>query len=234
MSIPDVLSLFAPDSLLWSVVTRSLWVSGWACLFGCVIGVPLGACLGVSRFTGRGMSIAVLNTYLAVPSVVMGLIIYLLLSRSGPLGFLGWLFSVPAMILAQTLLVLPVASALTRQLIEDAENNCGEQLTAMGAQPAMRAMLLALDARWSFITIIVACFSRAIAEVGAVTIVGGNIEGFTRVMTTSIALETSKGDIGLAIALGAVLLAVVMLLHLLLNWLQPNQDRSGLLVKVQS
>jgi tungstate transport system permease protein len=231
MSMPDVLTPFAPSSLLWSVVARSLWVSGWACLLGCLVGIAIGAWLGVSRFRGRGISIALLNTYLAVPSVVMGLIVYLLLSRSGPLGFLGWLFSVPAMILAQTLLVLPVACALTLQLIEDAEHHCGEQLSAMGANTALRAMLLAFDARWSFITIIVACFSRAIAEVGAVTIVGGNIEGFTRVMTTSIALETSKGDIALAIALGCVLLAVVMALHLLLNWLQPNQDRLTLLVK---
>jgi tungstate transport system permease protein len=157
----------------------------------------------------------VLNTLLALPSVVVGLVVYLLLSRSGPLGFLGWLFSLKAMVLAQAALVLPVCVALTRQAVEDAERAHGEQLRSMGARPWVRSLLLAWDERWSLLTVVIACFGRAVSEVGAVMIVGGNIEGFTRVMTTAIALETSKGDLPLALALGSVLLAVVLALNAL-------------------
>jgi tungstate transport system permease protein len=155
----------------------------------------------------------VLNTSLAVPSVVVGLVVYLLLSRSGPLGFLGWLFSFQAMVLAQAVLVLPVAAALTRQVIEDADTAHGEQLQSLGAGRALRGLLLAWDERFALLTVVIACFGRAISEVGAVMIVGGNIDGFTRVMTTAIALETSKGDLPLALALGLVLLAVVLVLN---------------------
>ena len=154
-----------------------------------------------------------LNTLLAVPSVVVGLVVYLLLSRSGPLGFLGWLFSFQAMVLAQALLVLPVCTALTRQVVEDAERANGEQLQSLGAGGALRSLLLAFDERYALLTVLLACFGRAISEVGAVMIVGGNIDGFTRVMTTAIALETSKGDLPLALALGLVLLGVVLVLN---------------------
>ena len=169
--------------------------------------------LGVARFPGRSAVLALLNTFLAVPSVVVGLVVYLLLSRSGPLGFLGWLFSFQAMVLAQAILVLPVATALTRQAVEDADRLHGEQLASLGAGPFMRGLLLAWDERYALLTVVIACFGRAVSEVGAVMIVGGNIDGFTRVMTTAIALETSKGDLALALALGLVLLMVVLALN---------------------
>ena len=201
------------DPTLLAIVGRSLAVSATACVLACVGGLLLGAWLGVARFAGRGAVLTVLNTSLAVPSVVVGLVVYLLLSRSGPLGFLGWLFSFQAMVLAQAVLVMPVAAALTRQVIEDADTAHGEQLQSLGAGRALRGLLLAWDERFALLTVIIACFGRAISEVGAVMIVGGNIDGFTRVMTTAIALETSKGDLPLALALGLVLLAVVLVLN---------------------
>lgn len=198
------------DPALMSVVGRSLAVSASACLLAFGIGALAGAWLGVSRFAGRGTVLAMLNTLLALPSVVVGLLVYLLLSRSGPLGFLGWLFSFQAMVLAQTILVAPIVAALTRQAIEDADRAHGEQLTSLGAAPLMRGLLLAWDERYALLTVLIAAFGRAISEVGAVMIVGGNIDGVTRVMTTAIALETSKGDLPLALGLGAVLVCIVI------------------------
>lgn len=213
-SLARALELVAgADPLLYSIVGRSLAVSGLACLAGCALGLVLGSWLAVARFPGRGALVTVLNTFLAVPSVVVGLVVYLLLSRSGPLGFLGWLFTFQAMVLAQVLLVLPVCTALARQVVEDAERANGEQLQSLGAGAALRSLLLAFDERYALVTVLLACFGRAISEVGAVMIVGGNIEGYTRVMTTAIALETSKGDLPLALALGLVLLAVVLALN---------------------
>src|SRR6478735_6192443 len=181
-----------------------------------VLWAIVGAWLGVARFAGRGALLTLLNTLLALPSVVVGLVIYLLLSRSGPLGFLGWLFSFKAMVLAQTVLVLPMVTALTRQVIEDADRGHGEQLRSLGARPLLRSLLIAADERYALITVLIAAFGRAVSEVGAVMVVGGNIDGFTRVMTTAIALETSKGDLPLALALGVVLLGVVLLLNILI------------------
>jgi tungstate transport system permease protein len=208
------------DPLLWSIVARSLWVSTLATAMACGLGVVLGAWLGVARFAGRDVLLTVLNTLLALPSVVVGLLVYLLLSRTGPLGFLGWLFSLKAMVLAQAMLVLPVVTALTRQCVEDAERNHGEQLQSLGAAPWLRSVLLAWDERFTLLTVLIAAFGRAISEVGAVMVVGGNIEGFTRVMTTAIALETSKGDLPLALALGFVLMAVVLLLNVCISVLR--------------
>jgi len=150
--------------------------------------------------------------------------VYLLLSRTGPLGFLGWLFSFKAMVLAQVVLVLPVVTALTRQVVEDVERQHGEQWVSLGAGPLLRSLLLAWDERLALTTILVTAFGRAISEVGAVMIVGGNIDGFTRVMTTAIALETSKGDLPLALALGLVLLAVVGLLNVLVALLRRRSE----------
>lgn len=213
-SVARALELVAgADPLLLSIVARSLAVSGTACLIGCALGLVLGSWLAVARFPGRGAAVTVLNTFLAIPSVVVGLVVYLLLSRTGPLGFLGWLFSFEAMVVAQVLLVLPVCIALTRQVVEDAELANGEQLASLGAGGMLRSLLLAFDERYALLTVLLACFGRAISEVGAVMIVGGNIDGFTRVMTTAIALETSKGDLPLALALGFVLLAVVLALN---------------------
>jgi tungstate transport system permease protein len=219
------------DANLISIVARSLAVSAMACLLACLVGLLLGAWLGVARFAGRAALLALLNTFLAVPSVVVGLVVYLLLSRSGPLGFLGWLFSFKAMVLAQALLVLPVVTALTRQLVDDAEALHGEQLRSLGARPLLRSLLLAWDERYALLTVVIASFGRAISEVGAVMIVGGNMEGFTRVMTTAIALETSKGDLPLALALGLILLAVVLVLNLLLailrRWRESQEGMAG-------
>lgn len=216
---------FSADPALWTIVGRSLSVSATACLLACGAGLVLGAWLGVARFAGRGAVLAVLNTMLAVPSVVVGLVVYLLLSRSGPLGSWGWLFSFKAMVLAQALLVLPVATALTRQMVEDADRAHGEQLRSLGAGPLMRSLLLAWDERYALLTVLLASFGRAISEVGAVMIVGGNIDGFTRVMTTAIALETSKGDLPLALALGLILLAVVLALNVVIALLRRWRER---------
>ena len=212
------------DPSLWVIVGRSLAVSATACLIGYGLGVLLGAGLAVSRFSGRGAVLVAINTLLALPSVVVGLVVYLLLSRTGPLGFLGWLFSFKAMVLAQVVLVLPVVTALTRQVVEDVERQHGEQWVSLGAGPLLRSLLLAWDERLALTTILVTAFGRAISEVGAVMIVGGNIDGFTRVMTTAIALETSKGDLPLALALGLVLLAVVGLLNVLVALLRRRSE----------
>jgi tungstate transport system permease protein len=221
------------DPVLLSIVARSLAVSASACVLACAGGLVLGAWLGVARFSGRGAVLTVLNTLLALPSVVVGLVVYLLLSRSGPLGFLGWLFSFKAMVLAQTVLVLPVVAALTRQVVEDVDRAHGEQLTSLGAGRLLRAMLLSWDERYALLTVVIASFGRAISEVGAVMIVGGNIDGFTRVMTTAIALETSKGDLPLALALGILLLGVVLALNALIaavrRWRTGGKDQPLLL-----
>ena len=214
------------DPGLWAVVLRSLSVSGLATLIACSVGMVAGAWLGVARFRGRGVVITLLNTALAVPAVVVGLVVYLLLSRSGPLGFLGWLFSFQAMVMAQTVLVLPIAMALTRQVIEDADRQHGEHLASLGAGSGWRGLLLAWDERYALLTVILAAFGRAIAEVGAVMVVGGNIEGFTRVMTTAIALETSKGDLPMALGLGVVLLAVVLILNSVVATIRRWRERA--------
>ena len=207
------------DPGLLAIVGRSLSVSATACALACGMGLLLGAWLGVARFAGRGAVLTLL-------SVVVGLVVYLLLSRSGPLGFLGWLFSFKAMVVAQTLLVLPVVTALTRQSVEDAESAHGEQLRSLGAQPLMRSLLLAWDERYALLTVVIASFGRAISEVGAVMIVGGNIDGFTRVMTTAIALETSKGDLPLALGLGLLLLGVVLMLNVLIALVRRWRERA--------
>lgn len=213
------------DPALWTIVGRSLAVSATASVLSCGLGLVIGGWLGVARFAGRGAVLAVLNTLLAVPSVVVGLGVYLLLSRSGPWGELGWLFTFKAMVMAQAILVLPVVTALTRQVVEDAERAHGEQLQSLGARALLRSLLLAWDERYALLTVLIASFGRAISEVGAVMIVGGNIDGFTRVMTTAIALETSKGDLPLALALGLVLLAVVLVLNVLIAQVRRWRER---------
>ena len=219
------------DPLLASIVLRSLAVSACACLIACSAGLLIGGWLGVVRFRGRGIVLALLNTALALPSVVVGLVVYLLLSRSGPLGFLGWLFSFKAMVLAQAVLVLPVVAALVRQSVEDADNSHGEQYASLGAGRFVRSLILLWDERFALLTVLITAFGRAISEVGAVMVVGGNIDGFTRVMTTAIALETSKGDLPLALALGMLLLGVVLLLNLaialLRSWRERRDDPAG-------
>ena len=225
-SITAALELIrSADPVFLAIVARSMAVSAAACVLACGAGLVLGAWLGVARFRGRGVVLTLLNTFLALPSVVVGLTVYLLLSRSGPLGFLGWLFSFKAMVLAQAILVLPVVTALTRQVVEDADRAHGEQLRSLGAGPLVRSLLLVWDERYALLTVVITAFGRAVSEVGAVMIVGGNIDGYTRVMTTAIALETSKGDLPLAMALGLVLLAVVLVLNLLVAVVRRWRER---------
>jgi ABC-type tungstate transport system substrate-binding protein len=199
------------DPTLVRTVALSLAVSGSACLCAAAFGLASGAWLAVARFPGQRGALLALDTLLALPSVVVGLLVYLLLSRSGPLGALGILFTPTAMVIAQTILVLPIVTALSRQVVADALRDGGDQLRSMGAGPFTAALLMLLHERWAVATVMLIAFGRAIAEVGAVMIVGGNIDGVTRVMTTTIALETSKGDLPLALALGLLLLGVVAL-----------------------
>ena len=203
------------DSGLAGIVLLSLQVSLIAALIATLIGLPLGAAIAVERFPGRQLLIVLLNALMGLPPVVVGLLIYLLLSRAGPLGSLGILFTPQAMVIAQTVLIVPIIAALSRQTIEDAWREYSEQLRSLGARRLSAAMTLIWDTRFSLLTIVLAGFGRAAAEVGAVMIVGGNIDGVTRVMTTTIALETSKGDLPLALGLGIVLITLVIALNAL-------------------
>ena len=197
------------DAELLRIVALSLQVSATACLIGAGGGLLLGAWLAVARFPGHAALVWAINTLLALPSVVVGLIVYLLLSRSGPLGSWGILFTPTAMVVAQSILVVPLIAALSRRLVLGALRDGGDQLRSLGAGRFGSALLLLVHERFGVLTVVLTAFGRAIAEVGAVMIVGGNIAGATRVMTTAIALETSKGDLPLALALGLVLLGVV-------------------------
>jgi len=201
------------DRELWRIVALSLEVSLSAVLLAALVGLPLAALLAVKRFPGRRGVIVILNALMGLPPVVVGLLVYLLLSRAGPLGELGLLFTPGAMVLAQTILILPIIAALARQALEDAWREYEEQLRSLGAQGVQAALTLLWDARFSLVTAVLAGLGRAAAEVGAVMIVGGNIDGVTRVMTTAIALETSRGDLPLALGLGFVLIAIVLLLN---------------------
>jgi tungstate transport system permease protein len=198
------------DPALLAIVRLSLLISFFAVIFGALIGVPFGAWVALTRFPGRQAVIVVLNALMGLPPVLVGLLVYLLLSRAGPLGSWGLLFTPQAMILAQTVLIAPIIAALTRQTVEDLWSEYRDELAAMGVGPFGRIATLIWDGRFSLVTALLAGFGRAAAEVGAVLIVGGNIDGFTRVMTTAIALETSKGDLPLAIGLGLVLMALVV------------------------
>jgi tungstate transport system permease protein len=201
------------DAKLVEIVLLSLGVSLTAVGIACVLALPLGAAIAVGRFPGRKTLIVVLNALMGLPPVVVGLLVYLMLSRAGPLGELGILFTPAAMVVAQTILIAPIVAALSRQVIEDAWQEYREQLRSLGAGPFACATTLLWDTRFSLVTIVLAGFGRAAAEVGAVMIVGGNIDGVTRVMTTAIALETSKGDLPLALGLGIILLALVFALN---------------------
>jgi tungstate transport system permease protein len=198
---------------LWQIVALSLQVSLAAVLLATAIGLPIGSAVAVGRFPGRGAVIVLLNALMGLPPVVVGLAVYLLLSRAGPLGELGLLFTPTAMVFAQTVLIAPIIAALARQAIEDAWRDYEEQLRSLGAHGIKAALTLIWDTRFSLVTAVLAGLGRASAEVGAVMIVGGNIDGVTRVMTTAIALETSKGDLPLALGLGVVLIAIVLALN---------------------
>jgi tungstate transport system permease protein len=201
------------DPALYAIIRLSLTVSVSATMLASAVGLPLGALLALVRFPGRAVMVIVLNAFMGLPPVVVGLGTYLLLSRSGPLGFLGLLFTPQAMIFAQAVLVMPIVAALTRQTVEDLWVEYRDELTAMRVGPTARVAALLWDARFSLVTTLLAGFGRAAAEVGTVMIVGGNIDGFTRTMTTAIALETSKGDLPLAIGLGIVLIALIIVVN---------------------
>lgn len=205
--------IYSGESKLWEIVLLSLEVSLSAVLCASLLGLPLGAAVAVTRFRGRRVVIVLLNALMGLPPVVVGLMVYLLLSRSGPLGSFGILFTPQAMVFAQTVLILPIIAALSRQAVEDAWREYEEQLRSLGARGAGAALTLLWDIRFSLLTTLLAGLGRASAEVGAVMIVGGNIDGVTRVMTTSIALETSKGDLPLALSLGMVLMSIVLALN---------------------
>ena len=213
------------DANLLGIVLLSLQVSLTALLVGCLLGMPLGAFIAIQNFPGRQGLIVILNSLMGVPTVIVGVVIYLLLSRSGPLGDLNWLFTPKGMILAQSVLTTPLIAALTRQIIEDGWRIHGETMSALRLPIAAKLKWLVWDCRFSLSIALLAGFARAISEVGAVMIVGGNIDRVTRTMTTAIALETSKGDLPLALALGLVLLGVVLLANLMTSIIKSFAER---------
>jgi tungstate transport system permease protein len=213
------------DANLMGIVIVSLQVSLTALLVGCLLGMPLGAFIAIQNFPGRQGLIVILNSLMGVPTVIVGVVIYLLLSRSGPLGDLNWLFTPKGMILAQSVLTTPLIAALTRQIIEDGWRIHGETMSALRLPIAAKLKWLVWDCRFSLSIALLAGFARAISEVGAVMIVGGNIDRVTRTMTTAIALETSKGDLPLALALGLVLLGVVLLANLMTSIIKSFAER---------
>jgi tungstate transport system permease protein len=233
--VRDMLDAFAAafallvgfDSDLWEIISLSLRVSLTAVLFSTLIGLPLGAALAVFRFRGRRAGIVVLNALMGFPPVVGGLLVYVALSRSGPLGSLGLLFTPTAMIVAQTLLITPIVAALARQTIEDLWAEYREQLTSLGCGPGRAIPTLIWDGRFSLLTAVLAGLGRATAEVGAVLIVGGNIAHHTRTMTTAIALETAKGELALALGLGIVLMAIALGLNAAASLIKDWAERGS-------
>ena len=205
--------VLAGDPNLVGIVALSLQVSLASVTMSCLIGLPLGAAIAVNEFPGKRLAVVALNALMGLPPVVVGLFVYLMLSRAGPLGALGILFTPAAMVLAQTILIAPLMAALSRQVVADAWLEYRDQLRSLGETRLGAAMTLLWDLRFTLVTLVMAGFGRAAAEVGAVIIVGGNIDGVTRVMTTTIALETSKGDLPLALGLGFILLAIVLALN---------------------
>ena len=217
----------ALDRDLLQIVGLSLYVSLSATLLAAVIGLPLGALVAIADFRGRSLVILLINALMGLPPVVVGLVVYLMLSNAGPMGGFGLLYSPAAMIIAQTVLVTPIIAALSRQTIEDLRNEYDEQLRALGVGPLRAVLTLLWDGRFSLMTAGLAGFGRAAAEVGAVIIVGGNINHVTRVMTTAIALETSKGDLALALGLGLILLTIAVAVNALVLGLKATAARAA-------
>ena len=220
-TLADALSLLGDfDQRLLEIVGLSLRVSLTALLIGAVLGLPFGAWLAVTQFPGRGALVVGLNALMGLPSVVVGVLVYLALSRSGPFGSMGLLFSPAAMIVAQTLLVLPLIAAVSRQIVEDAWKDYAPEFALLGIGRPQAVALLLADCRFSLSVATLAGLGRAMSEVGAVMIVGGNIDGYTRVMTTAIALETSKGDLALSVALGIVLMSIILGLNVVAHYVR--------------
>ncbi|MCB1385639.1 MAG: ABC transporter permease [Nitratireductor sp.] len=219
--------ILALDAGFVEIVGLSLRVSLTATLLSCLIGLLLGAWLAVARFSGRQALIILVNAMMGLPPVVVGLFVYLNLSRAGPFGWLGLLYTPTAMILAQTILITPIVAALSRQVLEDLHGEYGEHFASLGLGRMGQVRAILWDGRYSLITVALAAFGRSVAEVGAVIIVGGNIEHLTRVMTTAIALETSKGNLQLAMALGMVLLVIALAVNGLVSSLRLSASRLG-------
>ncbi|MEO0800379.1 MAG: ABC transporter permease [Pseudomonadota bacterium] len=217
--------VFSGDADLFEIIGLSLYVSVVALSFACLIGFSVGAIVAVTRFPGRGVVLIVMNALMGLPPVVVGLLVYLHLSRAGPLGFLGLLYTPTAMIIAQTVLIAPIVAALSRQVLEDLLDEYREQFRSLSVPPVQQMPALIWDARFTLVTVALAGFGRAIAEVGAVMIVGGNIDHLTRVMTTAIALETSRGDLALALALGLVLLVLALAVNGLVMTVRQTAGR---------
>lgn len=219
--------ILSGDADLMEIIALSLRVTVLAVAMACAIGLPLGAVLAVGRFPGRGAATVFVNALMGLPPVVVGLLVYLVLSASGPLGPLRLLYTPTAMIIAQMVLVTPIVAALTRQVIEDLNREYSEQFASMGVGPLDRMTAMLWDARYSLLTVALAGFGRAVAEVGAVIIVGGNINHVTRVMTTTIALETSKGNLQLALALGVILLLIALAVNACVMALRASAVRAA-------
>lgn len=214
--------IFSFDRELYSIIFLSLKVSGSALLLATFIGLPIGSLIGLKKFLGRDFIISLLNTFMGLPPVVVGLVLYLILSRGGPLGFVGILYSPFAMIIAQTLLAAPIIAALSHSSIISVDDIVKKSAITLGATPAQAAVKVIVEARYGIMAAIIAGFGRAIAEVGAILIVGGNIAGYTRVMTTTIALETDKGNFELAIALGVILIFIALCVNIILYRVQKK------------
>jgi tungstate transport system permease protein len=207
---------------LFGIIFLSLKVSGLALVMATLFGLPTGAILGLSRFRGKSASVSVMNTLMGLPPVVVGLFVYLLLSRRGPLGFMGLLYSPPAMILAQTILSFPIVASLCHSAIVNIDPIIRQATTTLGATPGQVTIAIIREARYGIMSAVIAAFGRVMAEVGAILIVGGNIAGYTRVMTTTIALETDKGNFELAVALGIILLSISFVINVLLHVIQKK------------
>src|SRR3990170_1031302 len=205
---------------LWDIILLSLMVSGTALVAATILGLPLGAVIGLKRFRGKSIFISAMNTFMGLPPVVVGLFVYLLLSRSGPLGFMGLLYTPSAMIIAQTVLAFPIVAALCHSAVVHVDPIIRQAAATLGATPCQVTIKVIREARYGILSAIITAFGRVMAEVGAILIVGGNIAGYTRVMTTTIALETDKGNFELALALGVILLAISLVINTMLHMVQ--------------
>ncbi len=214
--------IYSLDRELFEIILLSLKVSGLALLTAAIVGIPIGAFVALKRFTGRGIIISLMNSFMGLPPVVVGLFLYILLSRSGPVGFMGLLYTPWAMVLAQTLLALPIVSSLSHSAIINVNPITRHASITLGATPLQVIITIVKEARYGIMSAVIAAFGRVMAEVGAILIVGGNIAGYTRVMTTTIALETDKGNFELALALGIILIAISLMINMGLYFIQKK------------
>ncbi len=208
---------------LFGIIFLSLEVSGIALLIAIVVGLPAGSLLGLKKFPGRGLAVSTMNTFMGLPPVVVGLLVYLLLSRRGPLGFLGLLYTPSAMVIAQTILAIPIVTALCHSAVANVDPLIKLAARTLGATQMQETLVVIHEARYGIYSAVIAAFGRVMAEVGAILIVGGNIAGYTRVMTTTIALETDKGNFELALALGIILLAISFIVNAALHAIQRKE-----------